>query len=152
MNNGKTLQRAKTKKVKRVCAVIAYPRIPTIPFKDLNISYEDISPGMKEDFLLSIMKILRKDMLKFYDKDDTVCLDFPHGMNTDGVDLGVDVCYKSVEAQRPSVKPWGPTGREDHISWLKAVEHPDVAEIKALVDRKQLRIGYFMDSSKSDVL
>ncbi|GFV77209.1 uncharacterized protein TNCV_444391 [Trichonephila clavipes] len=39
-----------------------------------------------EDFLLVIMNASQKDMLKFYG-NDTICLDFKHGMNAYGFDL-----------------------------------------------------------------
>ncbi|GFY71336.1 uncharacterized protein TNIN_288161 [Trichonephila inaurata madagascariensis] len=56
-------------------------------FKDQNIFDETLYPGMKaEDFLLVIMNSSQKDMLKFYG-NDTICLDFTHGMNAYGFDL-----------------------------------------------------------------
>ncbi|GFV60036.1 MULE domain-containing protein [Trichonephila clavipes] len=39
-----------------------------------------------EDFLLVIMNASQKDVLKFYG-NDTICLDFMHGMNAYGFDL-----------------------------------------------------------------
>ncbi|GFQ75527.1 MULE domain-containing protein [Trichonephila clavata] len=39
-----------------------------------------------EDFLLVIMNASQKDMLKFYG-NDTICLDFTHGINAYGFDL-----------------------------------------------------------------
>ncbi|GFQ80267.1 uncharacterized protein TNCT_193581 [Trichonephila clavata] len=60
---------------------------PVVLFKDQNIFDEDLYPGMKaEDFLLVIMNASQKDMLKFYG-NDTICLDFTHGMNAYGFDL-----------------------------------------------------------------
>ncbi|GFR21782.1 MULE domain-containing protein [Trichonephila clavata] len=60
---------------------------PVVLFKDQNIFDEDLYPGMKaEDFLLVIMNASQKDMLKFY-RNDTICLDFTHGMNAYGFDL-----------------------------------------------------------------
>ncbi|GFY67507.1 MULE domain-containing protein [Trichonephila inaurata madagascariensis] len=53
---------------------------------DQNIFDETLYPGMKEDFLLVIMNSSQKDMLKFYG-NDTICLDFMHGMNAYGFDL-----------------------------------------------------------------
>ncbi|GFV91576.1 uncharacterized protein TNCV_770421 [Trichonephila clavipes] len=60
---------------------------PIVLFKDQNIFDENLYPGMKaEDFLLVIMNASQKDMLKFYG-NDTICLDFTHGMNAYGFDL-----------------------------------------------------------------
>ncbi|GFY74190.1 uncharacterized protein TNIN_385261 [Trichonephila inaurata madagascariensis] len=60
---------------------------PIVLFKDQNIFDETLYPGMKaEDFLLVIMNSSQKDMLKFYG-NDTICLDFTHGMNAYGFDL-----------------------------------------------------------------
>ncbi|GFQ90441.1 uncharacterized protein TNCT_268221 [Trichonephila clavata] len=60
---------------------------PVVLFKDQNIFDEDLYPGMKaEDFLLVIMNASQKDMLKFFG-NDTICLDFAHGMNANGFDL-----------------------------------------------------------------
>ncbi|GFX32444.1 uncharacterized protein TNCV_2173621 [Trichonephila clavipes] len=60
---------------------------PIVLFKDQNIFDENLYPGMKaEDFLLVIMNASQKDMLKFYG-NDTIRLDFTHGMNAYGFDL-----------------------------------------------------------------
>ncbi|GFQ69512.1 MULE domain-containing protein [Trichonephila clavata] len=64
---------------------------PIVLFKDQNIFDEDLYPGMKaEDFLLVIMNASQKDMLKFYG-NDTICLDFTHGMNAYGFDLATSL-------------------------------------------------------------
>ncbi|GFU25905.1 uncharacterized protein NPIL_413441 [Nephila pilipes] len=60
---------------------------PVILFKDQNIYDEDLYPGLKaEDFLLVIMNSCQREMLNFYG-NDTICLDFTHGMNVYGFDL-----------------------------------------------------------------
>ncbi|GFU12816.1 uncharacterized protein TNCV_5047611 [Trichonephila clavipes] len=60
---------------------------PIVLLKDQNIFDENLYPGMKaEDFLLVIMNASQKDMLKLYG-NDTICLDFTHGMNAYGFDL-----------------------------------------------------------------
>ncbi|GFS44540.1 MULE domain-containing protein [Trichonephila inaurata madagascariensis] len=60
---------------------------PIVIFKDQNIFDENLYPGMKaEDLLLVIMNASQKDMLKFYG-NDTICLDFTHGMNAYRFDL-----------------------------------------------------------------
>ncbi|GFU12873.1 MULE domain-containing protein [Trichonephila clavipes] len=60
---------------------------PIVLLKDQNIFDENLYPGMKaEDFLHVIMNASQKDMLKLYG-NDTICLDFTHGMNAYGFDL-----------------------------------------------------------------
>ncbi|GFT58253.1 uncharacterized protein NPIL_273371 [Nephila pilipes] len=59
---------------------------PVILFKDQNI-YDVLYPELKsEDFLLVIMNSCQREMLSFYG-NDTICLDFTHGMNAYGFDL-----------------------------------------------------------------
>ncbi|GFQ73498.1 uncharacterized protein TNCT_210451 [Trichonephila clavata] len=59
---------------------------PVVLFKDENIFDEELYPGMKAgDFLLVIMNASQEDMLRFYG-NDTICLDFTHGMNAYGFD------------------------------------------------------------------
>ncbi|GFV75937.1 uncharacterized protein TNCV_1455341 [Trichonephila clavipes] len=59
---------------------------PIVLFKDQNIFDENLYPGMKAEDFLVIMNASQKDMLKFYG-NDTICLDFTHGMNAYGFDL-----------------------------------------------------------------
>ncbi|GFY70927.1 MULE domain-containing protein [Trichonephila inaurata madagascariensis] len=59
---------------------------PVVVFKDQNIFDENLYPGMKADFLLVIMNASQKDMLRFYG-NETICLDFTHGMNAYWFDL-----------------------------------------------------------------
>ncbi|GFS52659.1 uncharacterized protein NPIL_356961 [Nephila pilipes] len=60
---------------------------PVILFKDQNTYDEVLYPGLKsEDFLLVIMNRCQREMLSFYG-NDTICLDFTHGMNAYGFDL-----------------------------------------------------------------
>ncbi|GFT32801.1 uncharacterized protein NPIL_537381 [Nephila pilipes] len=60
---------------------------PVILFKNQNVYYEDLYPGFKaEDFPLVIMNSSQRDILNFY-RNDTLSLDFTHGMNAYGFDL-----------------------------------------------------------------